>query len=972
MPKKLEFDEDARRSLERGVNKLADVVKVTLGPRGRNVVIDKKWGAPTITNDGVTVAKEVELENPYENLGAQLAKEVATKTNDIAGDGTTTATVLAQAMVHHGLRSVAAGANPMDLKRGVDAAAAAVSERLLKMARDVEEQTEIAHVATISAQDGKIGELIAEAFSKVGKDGVITVEESPTMGLELEFTEGLQFDKGYISPYFITDPERLEAVLEDAYVLIHQAKISSMSDFLPLLEKTAQVKRPLLVIAEDVEGEALATLVVNKIRGLLNVVAVKAPGFGDRRKAMLADIAILTGGTVISEELGIKLDSVGLESLGRARRIVVTKDDTTVVDGAGDKSEIEDRIRQIRTEIENTDSDWDKEKLQERLAKLSGGVCILRVGAATEVELKEKKHRLEDAISATRAAIEEGIIPGGGSALVHVAGELDDLGRTGDEATGVRVVKRALTEPARWIALNAGQEGSVVVAKIATLPAGHGYNAATGEYGDLVAQGVIDPVKVTRSAVQNAASIAGMLLTTETLVAEKPAEDKAPALTTGGAVQSGRRAGSSSRSPAVTIPRPPTPAALADQKQLVKPSFPSVESKPSRPPASARVIEPGNGRPTRRHLVGTVNSEVEVGEEFHLTLQIKVVVPEAKLGVEQSSLQIDLSQGELVAVLSLDLPFSALDGEKIRIPVPRTGDSPEYGFSIRANALGTGELSVDVYLGTELLGILKFKVNVHRAAPHREPQSASIGVRQVQMTPGLVRVVFTSGRTEQLIQLVAGKKWYKEHPLDIDSGKLNRELQHITAKLAALSEGMAPGSLSRNWHELHGIGKKLFKLLPPGFLEDFAEKRSEAATLTIQGDCQLPWELMAASDDGRFLVEELRISRWFNGYEPASPICLSNAIFAYSEEVADAEAEIKEIGKLLHPGKAPTLVTESSELYARMENGDFDLFHFAGTLPTTTPRLQHPSSLTATMRSHWIIWKTFPKNPCSNSGLLFS
>ncbi|MGH3254186.1 MAG: chaperonin GroEL [Streptosporangiaceae bacterium] len=528
MPKILEFDEDARRALERGVNKLADTVKVTLGPRGRNVVIDKKWGAPTITNDGVTVAKEVELDNPYENLGAQLAKEVATKTNDIAGDGTTTATVLAQAMVHHGLRSVAAGANPMDLKRGIDAAAAAVSERLLKAARDVEEQTEIAHVATISAQDGKIGELIAEAFSKVGKDGVITVEESPTMGLELQFTEGLQFDKGYISPYFMTDPERLEAVLEDAYVLVHQAKISSMADFLPLLEKIVQVKKPLLVVAEDVEGEALATLVVNKIRGLLAVAAVKAPGFGDRRKAMLADMATLTGGTVVSDELGIKLESVGLESLGRARRIVVTKDDTTVIDGAGDKTAIEDRIKQIRTEIENTDSDWDREKLQERLAKLSGGVSVLKVGAATEVELKEKKHRLEDAISATRAAIEEGIIAGGGSALVHVAGDLGDLGRKGDEATGVRVVEKALVEPARWIALNAGQEGSVVVDKIRTMPAGHGFNAATGEYGDLVAQGIIDPVKVTRSAVQNAASIAGMLLTTEALVVEKP-EEKEPA-----------------------------------------------------------------------------------------------------------------------------------------------------------------------------------------------------------------------------------------------------------------------------------------------------------------------------------------------------------------------------------------------------------------------------------------------------------
>jgi chaperonin GroEL len=526
MPKILEFNEDARRHLERGVDRLANAVKVTLGPRGRNVVIDKKWGAPTITNDGVTVAKEVELENPYENLGAQLAKEVATKTNDVAGDGTTTATVLAQAMVHLGLRSVAAGANPMDLKRGVDAAAAEVSERLLQSAREVEEQKEIAHVATISAQDKKIGELIAEAFSKVGKDGVITVEESPTMGLELEFTEGLQFDKGYISPYFITDQDRLEAVLEDAYILVHQAKISSMQDFLPLLEQVAQSKKPLLVIAEDVEGEALATIVVNKIRGLLNIAAVKAPGFGDRRKAMLADIATLTGATVVSEELGIKLDSVGVESLGRARRIVVDKDNTTITDGAGDKAAIEDRIRQIRTEIEATDSDWDREKLQERLAKLSGGVAVLRVGAATEVEVKEKKHRVEDAVSATRAAIEEGIIAGGGSPLVHIAAELDDLGRTGDVATGVGVVRRALSEPARWIAINAGQEGSVVVAKIAALPAGHGYNAATGEYTDLIAQGVIDPVKVTRSAVQNAASIAGMLLTTETLVVEKPEEEE--------------------------------------------------------------------------------------------------------------------------------------------------------------------------------------------------------------------------------------------------------------------------------------------------------------------------------------------------------------------------------------------------------------------------------------------------------------
>jgi chaperonin GroEL len=529
MAKSLEFDEDARRALERGVNRLADAVKVTLGPKGRNVVIDKKWGAPTITNDGVTVAREVELEDPHENLGAQLAKEVATKTNDIAGDGTTTATVLAQAMVHEGLRSVSAGANPMALKRGIDAAAAEVSETLLKSAREVQEQSEIANVATVSAQDRKIGDIIAEAFDKVGKDGVITVEESPTMGLEIEFTEGMQFDKGYISAYFITDQERMEAVLEDAYVLLNAGKISSMADFLPLLEKIAQGKKPLLVIAEDVDGEALSTLVVNKIRGLLSVVAVKAPGFGDRRKAMLEDMAVLTGGSVVSEEVGLKLDSVDLDTLGHARRVVVTKDTTTIIDGAGDQAAIEDRIRQLRVEIENSDSDWDREKLQERVAKLSGGVCVLRAGAATEVELKEKKHRLEDAISATRAAIEEGIVAGGGSALVQIAAKLGDLGKTGDEATGVNIVRKALEAPCRWIAQNAGAEGGVVVAAVADLPAGHGYDAATCEYGDLMAHGVIDPVKVTRSAVQNAASIAGMLLSTEVLVTEKPEPEPAAA-----------------------------------------------------------------------------------------------------------------------------------------------------------------------------------------------------------------------------------------------------------------------------------------------------------------------------------------------------------------------------------------------------------------------------------------------------------
>jgi chaperonin GroEL len=529
MAKILEFDENARRALERGVNALADAVKVTLGPRGRNVVIDKKFGAPTITNDGVTIAREIELEERYENLGAQLAKEVATKTNDVAGDGTTTATVLAQAMVREGLRNVAAGASPLSLKRGIDQAAKAVSDKLLASARPVEDKKEIANVATISAQDAQIGELIAEAFDKVGKDGVLTVEESNAMGMELEFTEGLQFDKGYLSAYMVTDSERMEAVLEDAYILLTQGKVSSIADFLPLLEQIAQSKKPLLVVAEDVEGEALAVLVTNKIRGTFTSVAVKAPGFGDRRKAMLQDIAILTGGQVVSEEIGLKLENVGLEVLGTARRVVVTKDATTIVDGAGDAKAIEDRVKEIKLAIEQSDSDWDREKLQERLAKLAGGVCVLRVGAATEVELKEKKHRLEDAISATRAAIEEGIVSGGGSALIHVAKELDDLGLTGDEATGVAIVRRSLVEPSRWIAENAGLEGYVVTHKIAELKPGHGLNAATGEYGDLLSQGVIDPVKVTRSAVQNAASIAGMLLTTEVLVVDKPEDEEASA-----------------------------------------------------------------------------------------------------------------------------------------------------------------------------------------------------------------------------------------------------------------------------------------------------------------------------------------------------------------------------------------------------------------------------------------------------------
>jgi chaperonin GroEL len=528
MGKSLQFNEQARRAMERGVNILADTVKVTLGPKGRNVVIAKSFGAPIITNDGVTIAKEIELSDPAENMGAQLVKEVATKTNDVAGDGTTTATVLAQAMVKEGLRNLAAGAQPMDIKMGIEAAVAAVSEKLKAQATPVNGKAQIADVATISAQDRAIGDLIAEAMDRVGKDGVITVEEASTTGLDLDFTEGMQFDKGYISPYFVTDQDRMEAILEDAYILISANKISALAELLPLLEKVAQASKPLLIIAEDIEGEALSTLVVNRMRGVFTSVAVKAPGFGDRRKAMLQDLAILTGGQVISSELGMKLEGVSIEDLGKARRIVVTKDATTIVEGAGDKAAVAARVSELRKEIETSDSSWDKEKLQERLAKLAGGVCVIKVGAHTEVELNEKKHRLEDAISATRAAVEEGIVVGGGAALVHAADSLEgDLGFTGDKAVGVRLVRKACDEPLRWIAENAGLEGYVVVAKVRAMKHNEGFNAATDVYGDLAADGVIDPVKVTRSALANAASIAAMFITTEAVVYEKPAEQAA-------------------------------------------------------------------------------------------------------------------------------------------------------------------------------------------------------------------------------------------------------------------------------------------------------------------------------------------------------------------------------------------------------------------------------------------------------------
>jgi chaperonin GroEL len=533
MAKLIAFDEEARRGLERGMNILADAVRVTLGPKGRNVVLEKKWGAPTITNDGVSIAKEIELEDPYEKIGAELVKEVAKKTDDVAGDGTTTATVLAQALVREGLRNVAAGANPMALKRGIEAAVASVSEVLGNQAKDVETKEQIAATASISAADTSVGELIAEAMDKVGKEGVITVEESNTFGLELELTEGMRFDKGHISPYFVTDAERMEAVLDDPYILIVEGKISNVKDLLPLLEKVMQTGKPLAIIAEDVEGEALATLVVNKIRGTFKSVAVKAPGFGDRRKAMLADIAILTGGQVISDTVGLKLETAGLELLGKARKVVVTKDETTVIEGSGDADQIQGRVNQIRAEIEKSDSDYDREKLQERLAKLAGGVAVIKVGAATEVELKERKHRIEDAVRNAKAAVEEGLLAGGGVALanaVHTA--FDKLDLVGDEATGANIVKVALTAPLKQIAINAGLEGGVVAEKVNSLPPGHGLNAATGEYVDMFAAGIVEPAKVTRSALQNAASIAALFLTTEVVVADKP--EKAGATAGGG------------------------------------------------------------------------------------------------------------------------------------------------------------------------------------------------------------------------------------------------------------------------------------------------------------------------------------------------------------------------------------------------------------------------------------------------------
>ena len=922
--KMIAFDEDARRGLERGMNQLADAVKVTLGPKGRNVVLEKKWGAPTITNDGVSIAKEIELEDPWEKIGAELVKEVAKKTDDVAGDGTTTATVLAQALVREGLRNVAAGANPMSLKRGIEAAVERVSEELSKLAKDVETKEQIASTASISAGDPAIGEMIAEAMDKVGKEGVITVEESNTFGLELELTEGMRFDKGYISPYFVSDPERMEAVLDDPYILVTNSKVSANKDLLPLLDKVVQSGKPLVIIAEDVEGEALATLVVNKIRGLFKSVAVKAPGFGDRRKAMLGDIAILTGAQVISEEVGLKLENADLDLLGRARKVVVTKDETTIVDGAGDPEQISGRVNQIRAEIENTDSDYDREKLQERLAKLAGGVAVIKAGAATEVELKERKHRIEDAVRNAKAAVQEGVVPGGGVALLQAgANAFQKLELTGDEATGATIVRRALDSPLRQIAVNAGLEGGVVVEKVKTLEPGHGLNAATGEYVDMFKAGIIDPAKVTRSALQNAASIAGLFLTTEAVVAEKPEKEKAPAMS-GHRTGAGSPARSNSRQRAVAARQSPR----ADREYRTKP----LDVRPKPPPI--RVIEPEAFKPPpERNLVGTVNSDVEVGQIFNLALQIKTMVPEPKLGVEQSRLTIDLPHGgELFAFLNIvdASRFSIVGRGGIKVPVPETGDGPECGFTVRADALGTGEINVEVYQGIELLGILMFKVGVHEAIRHSEPQLTTIPLRPTEITPGLMIVRLSGEGPLCTIQLGVGNMWYTEHPMHINPTTLERELLHITAKLNEFSEGGGSASFGIKRRELHGVGRKLFKLLPPDFLHEFAERRSEVESLAVKGESQLPWELMADSDDEAFLVDNLRISRWFNGYMPASHVYLRNPVFSYTDRVADAEAEIKAIGQILHPGQNPAPVVETEELCRRMEQGDFGVFHFAG------------------------------------------
>ena len=921
--KMIAFDEDARRGLGRGINQLADAVKVTLGPRGRNVVIGKAFGAPTITSDGLSIAREIELESSWEMIGVELVKEAARKTADLTGDGSTTATVLAQAMVQEGLRNVTAGANPLSLKRGIDAAVGLVSEQLSKVAQEVDTREQIASTAAISSGEIAIGEMIAAAMERVGREGVITVEESNTFGLELEFTEGMHFDKGYISSYFVTDPERSEAVLEDPYVLVHDGKISSISDLLPLLEKVAHAKRPLLVVAEDVDGEALATLVVNKIRGLLAVAAVKAPEFGARRKATLADIASVTGGRVVSEDVGLKLDHAELEMLGRARRVVVGRDETTIVDGAGDAEEISDRINQIRTELNNTDSDWDREKLQERLAKLAGGVAVIKVGAATEVELKERKQRIEGALRNARAAVEEGIVPGGGVALLEAGAQalpqLDNL--SGDEATGVQIVWRALASPLRWIAINAGLDGDTVVDRVRHAGSGRGLDARTGEYVDMLAAEIIDPVKVTRSALQNAASIAGMFLTTEVAIAEKTQQAPVTARAASASARPGRSRSSAGAGAGRGVPRYPAPPP--------PPPPPVVES--GRP-------EPENRQPERRHLVGTVDSTVEPERAFILSLQVKTVMPRGRTGQEQSTLPIDMFEGELVAILTTDAPFKVIGSAEVRIPVPRAGDGPQCELMLRADAPGEAEIRVDIHLGVERLGTLRFKVNAILRARPGEPQSGTIGIGKVQLTRGLVKVQFIPvGNGGQLIQLVVGDTFFDWYHLNINERDLNDGLVKITAQLNAMVEGTALGSLGSQRTELRGIGRNLFDLLPPAFRDEFAQRTADAESLGIVGESVFPWELMADPDHAGFLSERLRVSRWFHGYDQASLIQVRRAIFAYSERMSKAKTEVDTIGELVHPGKKPNRVAESEVLCERLEAGDFDLFHFAGHATSKDP-----------------------------------
>jgi chaperonin GroEL len=952
--KMIAFDEGARRGLGRGINQLADAVKVTLGPRGRNVVIGQAFGAPTITSDGVSIAREIELENPWEMIGAELAKEAARKTSDLTGDGSTTATVLAQAMVQEGLRNVTAGANPMSLKRGIDAAVELVSAELSKVARVVGTRQQIASTAYISSGEMAVGEIIAEAMERVGRDGVITVEESAAFGLELELTEGMHFDKGYISAYFVTDPERSEAVLENPYVLVHDGKISSMGDILPLLEQIALAKRPVLVVAEDVDGEALATLVVNKIRGLLTVAAVKAPSFGTRRKELLADIAIVTGGRLISEDVGLKLEHAGLEMLGRARRVVVGRDETTIVGGAANAGEIADRVSQIRLELESTDSDWDREKLRERLATLAGGVAVIKVGAATGVELTERRQRIEGALRNARAAVEGGIVPGGGVALVkagaQVLAELDNL--PGDEATGVQIVRRALASPLRWIAINAGLDGDTAVEKVRQAGLGVGLDARTGEYVDMVAAGIIDPVMVTRSALQNAASIAGMFLTTEVAIADKTEHAPVAARRAYASAGRGRERSSAGSGAGREVPRYPAPEQALPPVPLppvpVPPqSLPPVVAGPPEPGApvvESGAPEPEYRQPDRRHLVGTVDSTVEPERAFIVSVQVKTVRPQARPGQEQSTLPIDMFEGELVAILSTDAPFKVIGSREVRIPVPRTGDGPERVFVLRANAPGDAEIRVDVHLGVEHLGTLRFKVNAIVHGRPGEPQAGTIDMRQVQLTPGLVKVQLISvnsdrknEKEEHLIQLVAGGTFFDSYHLNVDESKLNNALVNITAQLNAMVEGTALGSLGSQRLALRGIGRNLFDLLPPAFLDEFAQRTADAESLGIVGESAFPWELMADSEHPGFLSERLRVSRWFHGYDQVSLIQVRKAIFAYSEGLPRARTEVDTIGELVHPGRAPQYVAESEELCERLEAGDFDLFHFAGHSTSKDP-----------------------------------